>query len=372
MKVFFLTNLPAPYRALFFAELGKLCDLTVFYERNSASNRNDKWNAQTENTYRVIFLKGKKIGEDNSFCPEIIRYLSSDKYDKYIVGMYSTFTAMIAITYLKYHHIPFYLSTDGGFIQKDFALIYQIKRYFIGAASYWLCPCDMAVDYFVYYGAIRKKAYKYLFTSLTEHDIKVAYKMKQEGKQLLRKKLDMKEKYILLSVGRFSYEGGYGKGYDTLLSASMSFSDDIGVYIVGDEPTDEFLKWKEEKKLDHIHFVGFKEKQELAEYYTSADAFILLTRKDVWGLVINEAMSFCLPIITTKQCIAGLELVDDGVNGYLVNAGDIHASINAVNQVFANSYKTYLMGIESRRRIEEYTIENMAYTHFSLLNNIRE
>ena len=35
-------------------------------------------------------------------------------------------------------------------------------------------------------------------------------------------------------------------------------------------------------------------------------------------LVINEAMGFGLPVITTDRCTAGLEMVKDGENGYLV------------------------------------------------------
>ena len=36
-KVLLVTNIPSPYRVDFFDELGKLCDLTVVYERKNAS-----------------------------------------------------------------------------------------------------------------------------------------------------------------------------------------------------------------------------------------------------------------------------------------------------------------------------------------------
>ena len=52
----------------------------------------------------------------------------------------------------------------------------------------------------------------------------------------------------------------------------------------------------------------------------ASDLFVLPTREDIWGLVINEAMSFGLPIITTRKCIAGTELITDGENGYLLEA----------------------------------------------------
>ena len=63
-----------------------------------------------------------------------------------------------------------------------------------------------------------------------------------------------------------------------------------------------------------MHFIAFQEKEMLEKYYIAADVFILLTRGDVWGLSINEAMANALPVITTDRCIAGIELVEQNGN----------------------------------------------------------
>ena len=118
MKVLFLTNLPSPYRVKFFSELGNLCELTVLYERKSASDRDDKWKVKSDNTFTEIFLHGKTIDTDNSFCPEVLKYLSSD-YDVIVIGMYSTYTAMLAMLWMKLCRIPYYISIDGGFIVEE-------------------------------------------------------------------------------------------------------------------------------------------------------------------------------------------------------------------------------------------------------------
>ena len=54
----------------------------------------------------------------------------------------------------------------------------------------------------------------------------------------------------------------------------------------------------------------------------AADAFVLPTREDIWGLVINEAMAYGLPVVTTDRCNAGLELIKNNVNGYVVHVDD--------------------------------------------------
>lgn len=368
MKVLFTTNIPSPYRVDFFNQLGKLCDLTVVYERNRSSARNAKWHGSGAQNYREIYLSGIETGEAEAISFGIIKHVADRSYDKIIIGMYSSPTSMIAIEYMRLHKIPFYISTDGGFIKQEPSLLKSLKKHFISSADYWFSPGDKATEYLIYYGADKKRVGKYPFTSLSEQDMNNASTILSSfSKQDLRNKLNISESHVLLSVGRFSYQGGYGKGYDTLMHAAKALDPSIGIYIVGDEPTDEFLSWKLFHHLDHVHFIGFKTRDELAKYYAMADAFILLTRGDVWGLVINEAMSFSLPVITTKQCLAGAELVKDGVNGFLIDAGDISGAVHSIQNVFSSRESLAQMGSASRETIESYTIENMATSYYRFL-----
>ncbi len=48
-----------------------------------------------------------------------------------------------------------------------------------------------------------------------------------------------------------------------------------------------------------------------------ADVFILPSTTESWGLIINEAMDFGLPIITTNQVGAAPDLVRHGENGFI-------------------------------------------------------
>ena len=75
--------------------------------------------------------------------------------------------------------------------------------------------------------------------------------------------------------------------------------------------------------LDNVHFIDFKNKDILKEYYYVADVFVLPTREDIWGLVINEALAYGLPVITTDKCMAGLEMIEDGKNGYIIPVNSV-------------------------------------------------
>ena len=170
MKVLFTTNLPSPYRVEFFSELGRLCDLTVVYERHSASDRDSSWSVKAEKTYKEVFLKGKSIGTDNSFCPGVLSMLNKN-YDVIVIGVYSTFTSMIAIAYMRLRGMRFLISTDGGFVKEESASKFRLKKFLISGAFAWLSTGKKTDEYLVHYGAKRERIYTYPFTSLSERDI---------------------------------------------------------------------------------------------------------------------------------------------------------------------------------------------------------
>lgn len=177
----------------------------------------------------------------------------------------------------------------------------------------------------------------------------------------------MTESRILLSVGRFSYQNGYGKGFDILMKIAEHIDHSVGIYIVGDEPTEEFINWKRTKNLNNVHFIGFLNKQDLSQYYKASDCFVLLSKKEAWGLVINEAMAHGLPIISSDKCIAGLELVEEGSNGHVVSLQNTDEIIKGIGDTL-NDTNASRMGQESVKRIRSYTIEKMVDRHIEILN----
>ena len=170
---------------------------------------------------------------------------------------------------------------------------------------------------------------------------------------------------MVLAIGQFIHR----KGFDVLLQSAASVNPDTGIYIVGGEATEEYKRLREELGAEHVHFLGFQKKNRLAEFYKAADVFVLPTREDIWGLVINEALAYGLPTITTDRCVAGLELIEDGVNGYIVPVEDATALAEKINAVLAADLEK--MGTAALEKIRPYTLENMAKTHVEILENRR-
>ena len=106
---------------------------------------------------------------------------------------------------------------------------------------------------------------------------------------------------------------------------------------------------------------------DVRKYYHAADCFVLATRGDTWGLVINESMAAGLPVITTKKCVAGCCLIEDDVNGYLVEADNVEELAQAICKLHHDEATRFLMGRNNLEKISKYTIENMALQIFNAL-----
>ena len=367
LKILFLTNIPSPYRVAFFNELGKKCSLTVAFEGRFSTDRNSTWQAEKARNFTPVFLNSWRLEADKFLSFQIVSLLKQ-KWDNIIVSGYSTSTDMLAIEYMRLKKIPFYLEVDGGLIRPDNKLKFWLKKHFVSQANGYFSSGKETTKYLVHYGADKNRIIEYPFTSLWKKDI-LTEPPTGVQKQQLREELGITEEKVVISVGRFSYRKGYGKGYDILMKATEKLPSSIGIYIIGDAPTEEFVNWKKTENLTHVHFVGFQAKEDLKKWYQATDVFVLPTREDIWGLVINEAMAQGLPIITTDRCVAGVELIENGVNGYIVPVEDAPALGEAIMTLLARDYR--IMGQKSLEKIQPYTIENMARIHWKELNVIR-
>ena len=362
-RVLFITNYASPYRVCFYDELANHMDVTVLFSDRieDKKHRSADWFISGEGRFRAVQLE-KRVASmgGRDFCLDVIPWLKQS-WDAIVVCGYAYPTTVLAMAYMRMHRIPFYMEVDGGLIRETSGPKYWFKRLLVSQATEWISSGDYTTKYLVHYGAGKDAVHLYPFTSLWEREIPAAVPAPDE-KQLLRESLGMSEDKIVLYVGRYDPK----KGMDDLLHVCPELDPAAGIYFVGGEPTAEHLAFCESNGLNNVHFVGFKKKEALEAYYRAADLLVLPTWSDVWGLVINEAMAQGLPIVTTDRCVAGVELVENGVNGYIVPAKDTAALAGAVNAVLCQDYRT--MGEASLMKIRPYTIENMAKAHVEIFS----
>lgn len=94
---------------------------------------------------------------------------------------------------------------------------------------------------------------------------------------------------------------------------------------------------------------------EVERYYGAADAFVLPTPYDAFGMVITEAMACGLPVITTPHAGAS-ELVEPGVHGHLVReASDVPGIARAMQHLASDREARTACGAAAARLMAAHT-----------------
>lgn len=86
----------------------------------------------------------------------------------------------------------------------------------------------------------------------------------------------------------------------------------------------------EKHQLNQVILTGFVNQSKIAEYYAIGDLFVMCSSLgENWGLSVNEAMNFDLPLLLSDLTGCSSDLVKNGNNGYMFKTGDTDAlSIN--------------------------------------------
>lgn len=133
--------------------------------------------------------------------------------------------------------------------------------------------------------------------------------------------------------------------------------------VVGDGP----LKSLYEEKIaalglaDQVLLTGYRGYQDLPAYYGLANAFILGSSSDQWGLVVNEAMAAGLPVLVSDRCGCSPDLVRPGVNGFVFDPFDVLALATFMARLSGDEVDLSAMGQASREIIAHWTPERFAH-----------
>lgn len=101
-------------------------------------------------------------------------------------------------------------------------------------------------------------------------------------------------------------------------------------------------------------FAGFRNQAELPRLLGASDIFVLPSENEPWGLIINEAMAAGLAIVTSREVGAVPDLVHEGVNGALFEAGDVAELADALRPLVTDAALIRRMGGESREMIARW------------------
>jgi glycosyltransferase involved in cell wall biosynthesis len=155
----------------------------------------------------------------------------------------------------------------------------------------------------------------------------------------------------LLAVGRLAPE----KGFDTLLRAADGLL--VELQIAGAGPEEARLR---QLAGPNVEFLGQVERDALPSLYADADVVVMPSRSDPWGMVLNEAALAGRPLVSTDAAGAAHELIEDGVNGFRVPAGDVTALRQALRRLVEDDAFRAAAGTRSRELAARFTPDEWA------------
>ncbi|MCX7698094.1 MAG: glycosyltransferase family 4 protein, partial [Candidatus Goldbacteria bacterium] len=234
------------------------------------------------------------------------------------------------------------------------------------------------VDYFFYVGYENRKFinfyakenFKMIFTphAVDNDYFEKEYQKLKDKKEELRKIFNIPQNdIVLLFVGKLIKTKN---PLDLLLAYEIIYNQknikNISLVYVGEgELKKDIEKFIKEKNLDKVFLVGFQSQKELPKFYSLADIFILPSGLETWGLVVNEAMNFDLPIIVSNLVGCGPDLVKEGENGHIFKAGDIGNLIDSILKLINNKN---IYGQNSKKIIKNYTYQKSAENILKIIN----
>lgn len=360
-SIFFLFSHPAPYKVNLFNGLAKSFHLMVYFERELGRYAQQQYLPKSQWQFPYRMLKGLNLGKENHFLLAVIAHLRKQKYDTIVMNGYASLTEMITILFLQWKKIPYYLYVNGGVIRKDHRWKYALKKRLISRAIGYFSPTPLVDSYLVHYGANPRKINHYPYATIFANEVLVK-PLKIEEKLALRKTVGLPQQgNLLIAVGQFIDR----KNFLHLIQAWQHVAPDRQLILIGDGPQKHaYLQSIKRMKLTHVIIKPFQPKNLLLSMLRASDGFILLSKEDIYGHVINEALSQGIPVLTSDQVVSGRVLIKQGINGLIIPASPIDQFPKIIDKLLLINNPQ-----ASLDTAKLYTIEAMIQAHIRFFNH---
>src|SRR5439155_17973994 len=100
-----------------------------------------------------------------------------------------------------------------------------------------------------------------------------------------------------------------------------------------------------------IRLAGFLNQSEIAGVYVAADALVLPSEGETWGLAVNEAMACGRPCFVSDQVGCGPDMIAEGINGAMFPCGNSDWLAGLLRQ-YADRPRLGAMGQHARESID--------------------
>ena len=365
-KVTLITEIISPYRIPLFNVLAKhpAVDLHVLFlaETDPGLRQWNVYKNEIEFSYEVLPSWRSRLGKFNVLLNRGLGgALRQTSPDAIVCGGYNYLASWQALWWARSRHIPFLLWSESNLhdLRHEHKAVEFLKNEFLRRCGGFVVSGLAAREYLRTHGI--EDRFVYTAPNAVDNALFAAAAAKaRQDPDATRSSLSLPSRYFLF-IGRLVKE----KGVFDLLAAYAKLEKDvrrgIGLVFAGDgEVRPELEEQARAVSPGVIRFAGFVHREHLAKYYALADALILPTHTDTWGLVVNEAMACGLPIVVSRVAGCVADLVDEGWNGFLCAPGDATSLAVAMKKLADSPELCTTMGANSAQRISQYSPQTWA------------
>ncbi len=374
-KILFIHHTAMWYRKPFFRMLSKIYDVKYLFTNVEGYNKT----YDTDLSQRIEGLEGVNYEVVKNYFGIAFGAIKETmgEYDVFVGGSWDTPTDLIETLFyfivVKLRRKPFILwREDWDWNVKSLKRSFvKFMAGFIGRnVDAILVPGSKHREFFTSLGVSSDNIFIMPNVSNIESNDKDF-----QNRENIRKELNLENKKVILYVGRLIDL----KGVDYLIKAFYKLGKDckdIVLLVVGEGPEKSKLEsLAEELGVNNsVIFTGNFDNSLLGGYYLLSNVFVLPSITtyfaDACPLVVNEAMYFAKPVITS-DAVGTTFMIQNGKNGYVVPERDADSLCNAIYKIISDPDLEKKMGNESKNVIEEgFKYKNMVDGFTSALEHV--
>lgn len=165
----------------------------------------------------------------------------------------------------------------------------------------------------------------------------------------------------VISVGRYAYQ----KGYDLLLESwriVQKKHPDWTLHIYGshDGSVGDYERLKDQIQQYHItNVILHQSTNDVYSCYAKSDFYVMSSRYESFGLVLIEAMSCGLPVVSFDCKYGPQSIIRNGQTGVLVSPDDINEMATVICSMIENNETRQQMAVRARQESKNYTSESI-------------
>ena len=371
MRIAVVTSVKAPYRTLQLEEIctNKDINMTVYYTQKGKEDRD--WETRESKSFKEIYLKSveifNKLGKLNTGLRDIVRC-----NDFIVLGGYEKPTYILLSLLCRLYKKKYVIIYDGiscnRLDEKEKKIKWVIKNLVIKHSSAIWGNGTVSKRYF-------NEIFNYPIDKIYNQYLTIdGKKIIEIGKHKTQLRKELRERYGISENEKVLHYSGRlveAKNIKLVIKALSKISKTkITLFITGDGVLRNELEDLAGELGIKIIITGFiNNQEELFKHYYLSDVFILPSKHEAWGLVVNEAMYAGLPVLVSRNCGCSLDLINEGVNGYTFSIDLIDDLSNKIIKTL-ESRDFIMMGQESQKIIGEWTFANSTRTFNEILKNI--